>query len=122
MSTATGYAGSRPGSRPGDNGQSSSGGQALSIMMPQMQPGFGQPGRGTGVQQHVVTRQVEAIRRPKMCPYHSELVEYSLALGDPGQALGAFSQHAFSIMQISFQHSRFRLVHERACQVMPMPW
>lgn len=42
------------------------------------------------------TIKVLAARRPKMCPYHAELVDYSLALSDPASALGALSQHLYS--------------------------
>lgn len=35
-------------------------------------------------------------RKPKMCPYHTDLVDYSVALNDPGSALSALSQHQYS--------------------------
>lgn len=37
-----------------------------------------------------------AARKPKMCPYHADLVDYSVALKDPAAALGALSQHQYS--------------------------
>lgn len=34
-------------------------------------------------------------RRPKFCPYHSEVVDASLAAGDPGAGYAAMAQHAW---------------------------
>lgn len=39
--------------------------------------------------------QVEA-RKPKMCPYHSEVTQISLAQGEPQAGFNAMSQHAWS--------------------------
>jgi hypothetical protein len=44
-----------------------------------------------------VTRALKiSARRPKMCPYHTELTDYALALSDPSAALSALSQHLYS--------------------------
>lgn len=44
-----------------------------------------------------ITRVLKAAaRKPKMCPYHADLVDYSVALKDPASALGALSQHQYS--------------------------
>lgn len=37
-----------------------------------------------------------AARKPKMCPYHADLVDYAVALNDPSAALGALSQHLYT--------------------------
>lgn len=37
----------------------------------------------------------EAVRRPKMCPYHKEVTDISLAAGDPTAGFNAMSQHAW---------------------------
>lgn len=47
---------------------------------------------GPGV---VAGTQHEAVRRPKMCPFHSDLVEYSLEFGDPQAALGALTPSGY---------------------------
>ncbi len=39
-------------------------------------------------------RRVEA-RKPKMCPYHSEVVDISLAQGEPSAGFNAMAQHAW---------------------------
>jgi hypothetical protein len=38
---------------------------------------------------------VREARRPKMCPYHSEVMDISLAAGDPTAGFNAMSQHAW---------------------------
>lgn len=35
-------------------------------------------------------------RKPKMCPYHSEVTDISLAAGDPSAGFNAMAQHAWS--------------------------
>lgn len=42
------------------------------------------------------TLRVVAARKPKMCPYHADLVDYAVALHDPGSALSALSQHLYT--------------------------
>jgi hypothetical protein len=37
-----------------------------------------------------------AARKPKMCPFHSDLVDYALELGDPAAATSALSRHMYS--------------------------
>lgn len=39
---------------------------------------------------------VRTSRRPKMCPFHRELTDFSLSLGDPNAAINSLSQHMFS--------------------------
>jgi hypothetical protein len=39
---------------------------------------------------------VESVRKPKMCPYHREVTDISLAAGDPAAGFGAMAQHAWS--------------------------
>lgn len=36
-------------------------------------------------------------RKPKMCPYHSEVTDISLAAGDPQAGFNAMAQHAWSV-------------------------
>jgi hypothetical protein len=38
---------------------------------------------------------VRTARRPKMCPYHSEVTDISLATGDPSAGFNTMSQHAW---------------------------
>lgn len=38
---------------------------------------------------------VEAVRMPKMCPYHREVTDISLAAGEPQAGFGAMAQHAW---------------------------
>lgn len=38
---------------------------------------------------------VRIARRPKLCPYHSEVIDISLAAGDPSAGFNAMSQHAW---------------------------
>lgn len=38
----------------------------------------------------------ESVRRPRMCPYHKQIVDASLASGDPGSGYAAMAQHAWS--------------------------
>src|SRR3954466_12280626 len=40
--------------------------------------------------------QVESVRMPKMCPYHREVTDISLAAGDPASGFSAMAQHAWS--------------------------
>lgn len=37
----------------------------------------------------------DAIRKPKMCPYHREVTDISLAAGDPASGFSAMAQHAW---------------------------
>lgn len=38
---------------------------------------------------------VESVRRPKMCPYHKEVTDISLAAGEPQAGFSAMAQHAW---------------------------
>lgn len=38
---------------------------------------------------------VEAVRKPKMCPYHNEVTDISLAQGEPQAGFSAMAQHAW---------------------------
>lgn len=39
---------------------------------------------------------IEAVRMPKMCPYHREVTDISLAAGQPDAGFSAMAQHAWS--------------------------
>jgi hypothetical protein len=43
-----------------------------------------------------VASTVHESRKPKMCPYHSEVTDISLAAGDPQAGFNAMAQHAWS--------------------------
>lgn len=47
-------------------------------------------------QRAYASREYIAARKPHMCPYHKNLVETSIALGDPAGALNAMATHQFS--------------------------
>lgn len=49
----------------------------------------------TGMPQVAAGRKV-SVRRPKMCPFHSELVDWSLQFGDPEKAMNMMGSHMFS--------------------------
>ena len=59
---------------------------------PQQQMGFGGPG---AFMSYVSQIEKIAARRPKMCPYHNDLVDYSLTLGDPATALTSLTPNAY---------------------------
>lgn len=45
---------------------------------------------------HRVASVVRVARKPKMCPYHSEVTDISLASGDPSAGFNAMAQHAWT--------------------------
>jgi rubrerythrin len=50
----------------------------------------------TAPQAHRVASTVHEARKPKMCPYHSEVTDISLAAGDPAAGFNAMQSHAWS--------------------------
>jgi hypothetical protein len=62
-------------------------------------PGFDDQGRGLGFddQGQAIPRtgSVHIARRPKLCPYHSEVMDISLASGDPTAGFNAMATHAW---------------------------
>jgi predicted RNA-binding Zn-ribbon protein involved in translation (DUF1610 family) len=50
----------------------------------------------SSVEAHEEYMEKVAARKPKMCPFHSDLVDYALELGDPAAATSALSRHMYS--------------------------
>jgi hypothetical protein len=57
---------------------------------------------------------VHESRKPKMCPYHSEVTDISLAAGDPQAGFNAMAQHAWSAQALPGRRVQGRQVQVQA--------